>query len=95
MICDALAGMLSSWALTPEILIAATISPALFRTGSPMHRISNPIPHFLSLIHAKPHIGNERYIKAFDSDVLAAMERMQTVVSGLGQPWPAVGQRQN
>jgi hypothetical protein len=27
--------------------------------------------------------------------VLEAMQRMQTVVDGLGQQWPAVGQQQN
>jgi hypothetical protein len=47
------------------------------------------------LRHAKPHVTKDRYIKAFDPAVLEAMQRMQTVVDGLGQQWPAVGQQQN
>jgi integrase len=47
------------------------------------------------LRHAKPHVAKDRYIKAFDPAVLEAMQRMQAVVDGLVQQWPAVGQQQN
>jgi integrase len=47
------------------------------------------------LRHAKPHVTKERYIKAFEPGVLEAMQRMQAMVDGLGQQWPAVGQQQN
>ena len=47
------------------------------------------------LRHAKPHVTKDRYIKAFDPAVLEAMQRMQAVVDGLVQQWPAVGQQQN
>ena len=47
------------------------------------------------LRHAKPHVAKQRYIKAFDPDVLEAMQRMQMAVGSLQRQRPAVGQQQN
>ena len=46
------------------------------------------------LRHAKPHVTKERYIKAFDLEVLEAMRRMQQMQQSL-ETRPAVGQQQN
>ena len=37
------------------------------------------------LRHAKPHVTKERYIKAFDSAVLAAMKSLETTLDTLDQ----------
>jgi hypothetical protein len=37
------------------------------------------------LLHAKPHVTKERYIKAFDPAVLAATKRLETTLGTLNQ----------
>jgi integrase len=42
------------------------------------------------LRHAKSHVTKDRYIKAFDSAVLAAMKMMETTLDGMKQSAPRV-----
>jgi len=46
------------------------------------------------LRHAKPHVTKERYIKAFDPAVLAAMRKLETSLDAIGQSAPRVHQIQ-
>ena len=42
------------------------------------------------LRHAKPHVTRERYIKAFDPAVLAAMKKMETTLDAINVCAPTV-----
>jgi integrase len=42
--------------------------------------------------HAKSHVTKDRYIKAFDPAVLAAMRRLETSLDAIGQSAPIVHQ---
>ena len=44
------------------------------------------------LRHAKSHVTKDRYIKAFDPAVLAAMKKMETTLDALAECAPAVHQ---
>jgi Phage integrase family len=44
------------------------------------------------LRHAKPHVTKERYIKAFDPAVLAAMRKLEMSLDAMGQSAPRVHQ---
>lgn len=44
------------------------------------------------LRHAKAHVTKERYIKAFDPAVLAAMKRMETTLDAMNSCAPTVHQ---
>jgi integrase len=44
------------------------------------------------LRHAKPHVTKERYIKAFDPAVLAAMRKLETSLDAMSQSAPKVRQ---
>jgi integrase len=44
------------------------------------------------LRHAKPHVTKERYIKAFDPAVLAAMRKLETSLDAMSQSAPKVHQ---
>ncbi len=44
------------------------------------------------LRHAKSHVTKDRYIKAFDPAVLAAMKKLETTLDALNQSAPVVHQ---
>jgi hypothetical protein len=44
------------------------------------------------LRHAKSHVTKERYIKAFDPAVLAAMRKLETSLDAMSQSAPKVHQ---
>jgi hypothetical protein len=44
------------------------------------------------LRHAKSHVTKDRYIKAFDPAVLAAMKKLETTLDVLSQSAPIVRQ---
>jgi hypothetical protein len=45
-----------------------------------------------SVGHAKSHVTKERYIKAFDPAVLAAMRKLETSLDAMSQSAPKVHQ---
>jgi len=44
------------------------------------------------LRHAKSHVTKDRYIKAFDPAVLAAMRKLETTLGAIGESAPIVHQ---
>jgi len=46
----------------------------------------------LILRHGKPHVTKERYIKAFDPAVLAAMRKLEKFLDAMSQSAPKVRQ---
>ncbi len=47
------------------------------------------------LRHAKPHVTKDRYIKAFDPAVLAAMKTLETTLDTLKMQSAAIVQQAN